>query len=166
MASVLAAALTTTAYGVLAVALWMAAASDLARRIVPNACPAAVALAALARLAGRVLRGRSVTGDLIGALAGTLVVLAVLLASATLFARARGDPGVGGGDVKLLSAAGAWLGPVDALACVALSCVVALLGRLVTSLVRRVRRLPAASAGMPLAPAIAVSTLALVLLGS
>ncbi len=148
------------ARAVLAVALGLAAIEDLARRVIPDGCSVAVAAS-----------GVEAAGALVAdALAGALATLAVMLGAALASWRARGTPGVGGGDVKLLGAVGVWLGPAWGLAAVALSCTAALVLWGAARLVRRAvgagaARGAAAGAGVPLAPGIAVTTLGIVLLG-
>ena len=106
---------------VLAAALVTAAAVDLARRVIPNGCAVAVLGSGVARaLLGTVADGEP--GRLGDAALGVAVVLGVMLVTAWASARPGGEAGVGGGDVKLLSALGAWAGPVGGLAIVALSC--------------------------------------------
>ena len=140
--------------GCLAAGLGVAAASDLASRIVPNGCVAAVALAGASRAALR--------GSLAGAAAGVVCVAAVMLAASRVSSRLRGEPGVGGGDVKLLSAVGAWTGPVLGLAVVGASCLLGVMGWAIAWL-RAARRPEARPDGIPLAPAIALAALAAVL---
>lgn len=148
--------------GVLAAALGVAAATDLACRIVPNGCSLAVVASGAARaLAAATLGGRGAAPVLSAAL-GAVVVFATMALAAWLSARGREGPGVGGGDVKLLTAVGVWAGPVGGLAAVGLSCLVGLVGWAVSAL-----RAPhgAVSRGIPLAPAIALATLPAALVG-
>ena len=153
--------------GACAVALAVAAACDLRRRIVPNGCCVAVALTG----AARALVASGAPG-LAAAAAGGALVMAVMLATALASARATGASGVGGGDVKLLAAAGVWCGPVTGLAVVGASCAVSLVGWAIARVPRvlggRGAVAPGGGAtvrGIPLAPGICVSTLAAVLLG-
>lgn len=144
---------------VLAVALVTAAAVDLARRVIPDGCAAAVLGSGVARaLLGTVTGGES--GLLGDAALGVTVVFGVMLATAWASARLGGEAGVGGGDVKLLSALGAWAGPVGGLAIVALSCALGVAGwasrRALEVLLAREG---AAGNGICLAPAIAFGTL-------
>lgn len=81
----------------------MAAASDVRTRRVPNALTLGAALAGLVWSAA--------TGRLAGAETSALGWLTGLLLFLPLFALG----GMGGGDVKLLAAIGAWLGPLGAL---------------------------------------------------
>lgn len=140
---------------VLVVALGTAAAEDLRRRVVPNACVLAVwasglvAATAAGPLPAAVLR----------ALAGTLVVLAVMLLARWLSARGGGRGGVGGGDVKLLAAVAAWTGPVGGLVVVGLSCAIGLMGWGAAALLALLRHRGIARA-MPLAPSILLATAA------
>ena len=97
--------LAVTCLGVLAAALGVAAATDLSCRIVPNGCAIAVAAAGALRAAVASAHHHDVM-PLLSATGGGLVVLVVMLAAAGLSARAGHGPGVGGGDVKLLSAVG------------------------------------------------------------
>ena len=106
--------------GCLAAGLGVASASDLASRVVPNGCVAAVALAGASRAALR--------GSLAEAAAGVVCIAVVMLAASLASSRLRGEPGVGGGDVKLLSAVGAWTGPVLGLAVVGASCLLGVMG--------------------------------------
>lgn len=160
------------AHAVLAAALGVAAATDLARRLIPNACPLAVCAAAALRLAARALAGEASPSDLPRALVGGAVVAGAMLAAAALSHWARGEAGVGGGDVKLLGAVGLWVGPVAGLACVALSCLLALVAHAAAHVAARALARPSRppgpwrTEGMPLAPGIAVAALALVLAGA
>lgn len=138
----------------LAAALGIAAATDLACRIVPNGCVAAAAALGAVRAALR--------GTLPGAALGALATLVVLLLAAAASRRATGRPGVGGGDVKLLAAAGLWVGPALGLAVVGASCLLGVAGWAVAWAAARARRRPAPE-GIPLAPAVALATLAAVL---
>lgn len=142
----------------LAAALGIAAATDLAHRIVPNGCAVAVALLGAVRAAAR--------GAVPAAALGAAVVLAVMLAAAAASERLCGRPGVGGGDVKLLAAAGVWTGPALGLAVVGASCLLGLAGRAAVQLAARVRGRPRRSGGIPLALAVAVATLVAVLGGA
>lgn len=152
---VLEAVLEVLSVGVLAAGLGVASASDLSRRIVPNGCVAAVAASGAARAAVR--------GTLPRSALGALVVLAVMLAAAAASARLSGRPGVGGGDVKLLAAVGAWAGPVAGLAVVGASCALGAAGWAARTLAARVVRRPAPPPAIPLAPAIALCALVAVL---
>lgn len=152
----------------LVVSLVVASACDLRWRIVPNECSVAVALSGLARAA---LAG--CTGE---ALVGMVVVLLVLLGASWASRRASGRCGVGGGDVKLFSALGAWTGPAWGLVVVGASCLLGVIGWLMSrALARwgekggrteasgmpRSRETPPASGenGIPMAPAIALAVL-------
>lgn len=179
---VLALVLRALAASALAAALCVAAASDLAERIVPNGCVAAVAAARVAWLCGTTLGGadvEEVAADVASSLAGCAVVLAVMLGAAAASRALHGSPGVGGGDVKLLAAAGLWCGPGLGLVVVAASCALSVVAWVVARAVRWVRaaaagaRVEAAgggvptgpghaalSEGIPLAPGIALVTLA------
>lgn len=148
--------------GVLAAALGVAAATDLSCRIVPNGCVAAVAASGLVRALLAPTSGGGCLVSLVAALAGGALVLAVMLATALLSARGGRAPGVGGGDVKLLSSVGVWVGPLGGLLVVALSCLVGLLGWLIASARSSRRERPT---GIPLAPAVAMVALPVVLAG-
>ncbi|MBM6675593.1 prepilin peptidase [Olsenella uli] len=154
---------TTACAGVLAAALGVAAATDLSCRIVPNGCALAVALSGLVRALARILAGTGGAAPLLRAAGGGALVLLVMLAAAALSGRHGREPGVGGGDVKLLSAVGVWTGPVGGLLAVGLSCLVGVVGWAVSAPLRRRRR--AATGAIPLAPAVAVVTMPLVLAG-
>ncbi|WP_075279490.1 prepilin peptidase [Thermophilibacter provencensis] len=106
----------------LAVALGLAAIEDLARRVIPDGCSVAVAASGAVAAAARAAAGEEAGALVADALAGALATLGVMLGAALASWRARGTPGVGGGDVKLLGAVGVWLGPAWGLAAVALSC--------------------------------------------
>lgn len=164
-------------FAALVAALAAASASDLARRVIPNACSATVAVTgALAS---------AVAGGLGASLAGAATVLAVMLLAAAASVRARGEPGVGGGDVKLLAALGAWAGPVGGLAVVALSCALGSAWWLARRAAARASAAPGGvragasrgvapargeasreDAGIPLAPFAAVSGIGIVLVFS
>ena len=140
-------------------ALAWSAVTDLRRRAIPNGCALAVALSGLALGAAEGVAVRS--------LAGGAAVLSVLLLAAWASARWGGAPGIGGGDVKLLSALGLWLGPVTGLAVVALSCLIGVMGWALAVGARRLRRRgegeapcgDRARSGIPMAPAIALAAL-------
>lgn len=160
--------------GALSAALGIAAATDLNCRIVPNGCVAAVACSGIVRaVIETALDGRG-PRPVARAVAGAFVVLAVMLLAARLSSAVGDDVGVGGGDVKLLSAVGVWTGPLMGLVAVGLSCLLGVAGWLLARVARRAltRRLPdeetgAARArdGIPLAPAVALTAVSLVLLG-
>ena len=137
---------------VLVGALLVAGVSDLLRRLVPNGCAAAILASGLVV--------SFLEGSLARALAGVVVVALVMVGAAVVFGRARGRPGVGGGDVKLLAALAAWTGPLGGLLTVALSCLLGLVGWVVAALIWRLKgssgRL---SRAIPLAPAIALAAL-------
>jgi leader peptidase (prepilin peptidase)/N-methyltransferase len=106
----LAAGLATPAEGPLvgaavAAVLAAAAAVDAERRILPDALT-------LPLIAGGLAAGAAGLGAGFGArTAGAALGFAALAAFAVGFRRARGRDGVGGGDLKLLAAGGAWIGP-------------------------------------------------------
>lgn len=131
---------------VVVAALCLAAASDLGSRIIPNGCVAAVAAARLPALACCEDRGAMLAESVLGAVA----VFALLLLSAAVSRKATGSCGIGGGDLKLLSALGLWAGPVGGLAIVGLSCLFALAGRLVVRRVREAASYAALGRGAPL----------------
>lgn len=144
----------------LGVALAVASLSDLAWRIIPNGCVASVALSWLLVCGS----GEKVAERLAEGVAGALAVLLLMLAAARLGVALGRGAGVGGGDVKLLSAAGLWAGPMWGLALVGASCAAGLLGHGVACLARRVLRLEAGPEdGIPLGPAIALCLLVFVL---
>lgn len=148
------------AAALLGAALVVAALSDLAWRVIPNGCVASVALSWL------LVRGlgEKVMEGLLEGLSGAAVVLLVMLAAARLGIALGRGAGVGGGDVKLLSAAGLWAGPAWGLVLVGASCVVGLLCHGVAWLARRALRLEVGrGGGIPLGPAIAVCLLVFVL---
>ena len=155
-------------HAALAASLMVAAACDLRWRIVPNECSVAVALSGLARAALAGCAGE--------ALVGMVVVLLVLLGASWASRRASGRCGVGGGDVKLFSALGAWTGPAWGLIVVGTSCLLGVIGWLTSRALARWGEangraaahgtLPASEAppasgenGIPMAPAIALAVL-------
>lgn len=148
----------------LVAALMVAAASDLRTRIVPNGCAAAIAVAGVLRALVRATAGGA--GALVSALLGVAVVFAVMLCAALFSSRGGRGRGVGGGDIKLLAAVGAWTGPVLGLATVGLSCLVGVAGwfayRVAVALCDADRPV---RPGIPLAPSIAVVSLFVVLVG-
>ncbi|MCI7437779.1 MAG: prepilin peptidase [Coriobacteriaceae bacterium] len=119
----------------LAVALVVCSAADLGRRIIPNRAVAAIVavrgaflgLEAVGTMVGG-MGGSRVLGELGWSLMGGAAVSLALGVARLLWAHVRDGPqqGIGGGDAKLLSACGMFLGPVGGLACVALSCLLAL----------------------------------------
>ena len=163
--------------GVLAGALGVAAATDLSCRIVPNGCAVAVLASGLARALLRAALFREGAAPVARALLGGFAVLAVMMLAAWAAERLGDGPGVGGGDVKLLSAVGVWVGPVAGLAAVGLSCLVGLLGLPARWFFRRVRarlcprdgvrggREGRCGNGIPLAPAVALTALGIVVAG-
>lgn len=162
-------------YAALVGALAVAAAVDLSCRIVPNGCAVTVAASgvAVALVGGSPADAGGgpapVSGTELGgvclAVGGGAAALAVMLAAACLSARARGSPGVGGGDVKLLAAAGTWLGPMGALVAIALSCLVAVVGWAAACAFDALRgRRGARPHEVAMAPAIGVGVLATVAL--
>lgn len=144
----------------LGVALAVASLSDLAWRIIPNGCVASVALSWLLVCGS----GEKVVERLAEGVAGALAVLLLMLVAARLGAALGHGAGVGGGDVKLLSAAGLWAGPMWGLALVGASCAVGLCAHGVAWLARRAFRPDAVVAGgIPLGPSIAACLLVFVL---
>ena len=119
----------------LAAALLVCSVTDLARRVIPNRVVVGILVirgtylcleAGWGSVSGQ---GCSYAlGEAAASLAGGALVLLLLVAVQLLWARVRGSPqqGLGGGDVKLLSACGSYLGTVGGMACVALSCALAL----------------------------------------
>lgn len=152
-------------------ALAVAAATDLSCRIVPNGCAAALAVTGAGRAVLAAVRTAS-AAPLASSLAGGAAVLLVMLAAAAVSECVSGKVGVGGGDVKLLSAVGLWLGPWGGLAAVAGSCLVALAGLILVSIIRYLSRHKnvishgvATVRGIPLAPGIALVFIVFSLLG-
>lgn len=158
MGDVVSTALAAAAGATLVAALGVAAARDVASRVVPNGCSLAVLASGLVRAAAEV--PAEGPAPLAAALVGPLAPLALLLAVAWLPGRGRG--GIGGGDVKLLSAVGAWVGPAWGLVCVGASCVLGLAGWVVRALLARLRRRPPPPRTIALAPAIALAALCVV----
>ncbi len=130
----------------MAASLFLAAASDLGSRTIPNGCVAAVAAARLPVLAFCDER----LPVLVESFLGLATVLALLLLSAAVSRRMTGSCGIGGGDLKLFSALGLWAGPVGGLAIVGLSCLVALAGRLIVRRARDAASFAALGRGAPL----------------
>ena len=182
------AALGMMAHGALVASLVMAAATDLARREIPNGCCVAVAVSGAVRAMACALGQGSATSPLLvsplaRALLGGVCALAVMLVAAWASARVGEGPGVGGGDVKLVAAAGVWAGPLGGLAMIAGACVLGLLGHAVVLAAARLARVwhgregasrpgapsadarVGASGGIALAPAVAASTLGVFMLG-
>ena len=159
------------AVAALAVALVIAARVDLERRIIPNGCCAVVAGSGLVSALARAAGGGGLAPIVRSAL-GVATVFSVMALAAAASRRLRGRAGVGGGDVKLLSAAGAWVGPVWGLVVVAAACLASLALCGLAWLVRRLRgetgggsRLGSVAGGLPLGPGIALSMLVVMLLG-
>ncbi|HKA86217.1 MAG TPA: A24 family peptidase [Haliangiales bacterium] len=88
----------------LGIGIAAAAACDLRWRRIPNALNVAILVAGIA---ARAVAGASVVEGLAGALSGFVPLFLLFRAG-----------WIGGGDVKLGAAAGAWLGPIPALAAV------------------------------------------------
>lgn len=140
----------------LVTSLFVSSSRDLSNRTIPNGCAAVVALSGIVWSASHGLLARS--------LAGVAAVLALMLLVAAVFAAVRGEPGVGGGDVKLLSAVAAWAGPVGGLLVVGASCLLGVAGWVVAVALRGLTlRRSVEGRGMPLAPAITLAALLAVL---
>ena len=147
----------------LLVALVVASVSDLRERIVPNGCPATVAAAGVVRSLVRMALGGGDARPLLSALLGAAVVFLVMLAAALISGRGGRGSGVGGGDVKLLAAAGAWTGPMLGLVTIGLSCLIGLAGWFALHFaIALMGRRPPERGGIPLAPAIALSVVIVV----
>ncbi len=138
--------ISATCLVIVAASLFLAAASDLGSRTIPNGCVAAVAAARLPVLAFCDER----LPVLVESFLGLATVLALLLLSAAVSRRMTGSCGIGGGDLKLFSALGLWAGPVGGLAIVGLSCLVALAGRLIVRRARDAASYAALGRGAPL----------------
>lgn len=147
----------TTCLVIVVTSLCLAAASDLGSRTIPNGCVAAVAAARMPALAC----AGDVGAETAESLAGFGAVFALLLLSAAVSRKVIGSCGIGGGDLKLLSALGLWAGPVGGLAIVGLSCLIALATRLVVRRSREAASFAALGRGapMPLAPSILAASL-------
>ncbi|WP_165443697.1 prepilin peptidase [Olsenella sp. Marseille-P4559] len=156
---------------VLIVALLVCSVTDLGRRVIPNY---AVAFPVVVRGVFLCLVAIGALGDdgvgahvFVGvgeALAGGAAVLAVLAGTCLAWARVRGSPegGIGGGDVKLLSACALYFGPMGGMACVALSCLLVLASCAGVWLACRTRSKEASfPCAFPLAPTIMSSVLIL-----
>ncbi len=159
------------AVAIMAVALVVAARVDLERRIIPNGCCVVVASSGFVSALARASAGEGLA-PIAGSALGVAAVFSVMALAAVTSRRLMGRAGVGGGDVKLLSAAGAWAGPVWGLVVVGVSCVTSLVLCGLAWLLRRLRgerdgrsRLGNVADGVPLGPGIALSMLAVVLLG-
>jgi leader peptidase (prepilin peptidase)/N-methyltransferase len=83
-----------------------------------------------------------VRGDALEALATALVALATLWAAQALFKQIRNKPGLGLGDVKLISALSLWTGPLLTPVAVTLSCGFALAWLAAQGQLRSPHRLP------------------------
>ena len=156
---------------VMAAALALAARTDLERRVIPNGCSVAVGVSGLVRAAARRAGGAG-AGAVAEAALGVLAVFAVMGLAAAASRRLAGRPGGGGGDVKLLSAAGAWTCPAWGLAVVAGACLTSLALAVTEHILQRltgqktvIYGVGATAGGIPLGPGIALITLAVVLLG-
>lgn len=119
----------------LAAALLACSVTDLARRVIPNRVVVGILVIRGAYLCLEAVWGSAHglgCGDVLeeawASVAGGALVLLVLLGVQLPWMRARGSLQhcLGGGDAKLLSACGFYLGVVGGMACVALSCVLAL----------------------------------------
>lgn len=156
----------TTCLVGLTIALVTAAVTDLRCRIVPNGCAAAVAVSGLARASLAVATGLRGPLPILWSLSGVAVVFAVMLCAALVSSRGGRGRGVGGGDIKLLAAVGAWTGPVLGLATVGLSCLVGVAGWFAYRVAVALRDADRpVRPGIPLAPSIAVVSLFVVLVG-
>ena len=141
----------------LAASLLVASWCDLLWRVIPNECVGCVAIAWLIDCGV----GPNVAEGVLRGIAGGALVMLVTLASARLGVALGRGPGIGGGDVKLLSAAGLWTGPICGLALVAASCMLGVVGHALGAMARGGAFW---REGIPLGPAIAVCLAAFSLL--
>lgn len=139
------------------VALFVAAIHDLRTRTIPNACVAAVAFARLCAVAALSATGADPVLLLAESLLGAAAVGTPLVLSAHLVG------GIGGGDVKLLTALGLCFGWQRGVALVVLSCALTVLVGCCGYFARRRRAHEASlmSTTVPMAPQIAFAVLAL-----
>jgi len=93
---------------VIAVTLAVCVVTDMRRRVIPNRCVAIVAVVRGAFLLTSSCGGETCASACIGA----VEAIAVLMISAGVSRAVFGRPGIGGGDVKLVSALGLCLGAV------------------------------------------------------
>ena len=136
-----------------------AAAHDLETRRIENRTVITVATLRLYEIALGAIAGTcSFSETLSYSLLGAAAVLAVLLATTALMERRSGSAGIGGGDVKLLTALGFCYGWETGLAIAGLSCALLLLHNLAPHGLR-----PARGAAFAFAPYIAVASLFTVL---
>lgn len=97
----------------------------------------------------------ALTGPILPRLVAMAVVWVLLTLLQGVFLRLRGKTGLGGGDVKLMTAAAAWL-PVDLLPCYLLAASVT---ALIEALIRRANRDHRLAFGVHLAPWLVVMAL-------
>lgn len=141
--------------------LGAASATDLRRRIIPNGVVAAIAgLWAAWHLALGL--GAGDWSGVASGLAGGLAIGGGLLAFTLGFERIRGAAALGGGDLKLMAACALYLGPERGAVALLIACVAGVV------LAAIIPRTPFARAdehaAMPFGPAIALGTLAALLL--
>lgn len=97
--------------------------SDLDRRVIPDE---ALQAGLLYRMLAVPLSGK-ILSDLAAAFAGAAVMAAILLAVSIIYEKVRRRGAIGGGDIKLLVLAGAYLGAWDALTAMFAACMLALI---------------------------------------
>lgn len=119
---------TTLELGAAAVALAVAVRCDCESRIIPDACVGALLAARAAFLGAGVFAGFATAGDVAASLAGAAVVGGGLVAMALISDRLLGAESIGGGDVKLFAAAGAYFGVEGGVAVVLAACLLGLVG--------------------------------------
>lgn len=118
----------TVEFGAAIVVLAIASACDCEKRVIPNACIAALLAIRVAYLYFGLAAGFCSSADAWSSIAGAVVLGAGPLATAAILGRATGDEGIGGGDVKLFICAGAYFGIETGAAIVLASCVLGLIG--------------------------------------
>lgn len=97
--------------------------SDLDRRVIPDE---ALQAGLLYRMLAAPLSG-NILSDLAGAFAGIAVMAAILFTVSVMYEKVRSRRAIGGGDIKLLILAGAYLGVWDALTAMFAACMLALI---------------------------------------
>ena len=131
------------------IAAWV----DAKTRTIPDACPLAIMCVHVCAAAVRICGGEDPAECIAASTAGALAALVPLLVAAYVFG------GIGGGDIKLLSALGFVLGWQRILAVIFLSCVFTVLAGLIAYLARRLAKIQSRflATQLPMAPEICIA---------
>lgn len=139
--------------------------TDLSAHLIPNPCVAGAVLIRAAYLlcVGASAAGPAAAGLLADSLVGATAVGAPLILVTLVMGRVSGEGGMGGGDLKLLSACGLYVGWSGALVLLLVACLSGVAFALLRALVTRTRVEPGTS--FPFGPPIAFACWVSVLMG-